>query len=58
MTGPSHPETTMKIPFCKVRILDFSALDEQISKFEELRDSYHEANRAHYGEVLAALLND
>lgn len=48
----------MRIPFLNVKILDFSLLDEQISKFRELRDSYHEANRAHYGELLAALLDD
>jgi hypothetical protein len=48
----------MRIPFFNITILDFSALDVQISKFRDLRDSYREANRAHYGEFLAALLDD
>ncbi len=48
----------MNIPFLKVRIIDFSKMDEQIAKFRELRDSYREANRAYYGEYLAALLNE
>ncbi len=48
----------MKIPFLKVRIIDFSKMDEQIAKFRELRDSYREANRVYYGEYLAALLED
>lgn len=53
-----YKEATVKIPFLNVTILDFAPLDEQISKFRELRDSYHEANRAHYGEFLAALLDN
>ncbi len=48
----------MTIPFLNIRILDFAPLDAQISKFRELRDSYREANRAYYGEFLAALLDD
>jgi hypothetical protein len=48
----------MKLPFFRIKILDFSELDEQIRKLRELRDSYREANRKHYGEYLAALLDD
>jgi hypothetical protein len=48
----------MKIPFFTFKILDFAPLDEQIRKFRELRDSYREANRAHFGDILAALLDD
>ena len=38
--------------------VDFSEIDRQIAKLKELRDSYRAANVAHYGEHLAALLND
>lgn len=48
----------MKIPFCSVKLIDFTELDRQIIKIKELRDSYRAANRAHYGEYLAALLDD
>jgi len=48
----------MGIPFLKLRIIDFSKMDEQIAKFRKLRDSYRDANRAYYGEYLAALLED
>jgi hypothetical protein len=48
----------MKIPFPKFQIIDFSELDKQIAKIKELRDSYRAANRAFYGEELAALLDD
>lgn len=48
----------MKIPFINLGILDFAELDEQIVKLRELRDSYVAANKACYGELLAALLDD
>ena len=48
----------MKIPFLGLKLLDFSELDRQIAKIKELRDSYRAANRAYYGEQLAALLDD
>ncbi len=48
----------MKIPFFGMKLIDFSELDRQIAKMKELRDSYREANRAIYGEYLAALLDD
>lgn len=48
----------MKIPFINVKILDFTEIDEQIAKLRDLRDSYRAANKAHYGELLAALLDD
>lgn len=48
----------MKIPFITFNLLDFSELDKQIAKIKELRDSYRAANRAYYGEYLAALLDD
>ncbi len=38
--------------------LDFSEMDRQIAKLRALRDSYRAANIGHYGEHLAALLND
>ena len=51
--------------FCfDVKIIGFSELtgiskvQRQIEKFRELRDSYRAANRAHYGEYLASLLDD
>lgn len=48
----------MKRLFSKLRLFDFSELDRQIAKVRELRDSYRAANIAHYGEQLAALLDD
>lgn len=48
----------MKIPFFTFKLVDFSELDRQIVKLKELRDSYRAANRAFYGEQLAALLDD
>lgn len=48
----------MKIPFVTFKLVDFSELDKQIAKIKELRDSYRAANRAFYGEHLAALLDD
>jgi hypothetical protein len=53
-----HTEATMKLSFIRLNILNFSELDNQITKFRNLRDSYREANIAYYGEYLAALLND
>ena len=34
------------------------ALDESISKFRELRDSYRDANREYYGEYLFSILDE
>ena len=48
----------MKISFFAFDLMDFSELDTQIAKIKALRDSYREANRAFYGEHLAALLDD
>ena len=48
----------MGIPFLRFTIIDFSTMDEQIAKFRALRDSYRDANRAYYGEYLAALLEE
>jgi hypothetical protein len=48
----------MKIPLPSLKLLDFSALDKQIANIKELRDSYRAANKAFYGEQLAALLDD
>jgi len=48
----------MKIPFLRIHLLDFSKMDEQIAKFRDLRDSYRAANRAYYGEYLAAILEE
>ena len=48
----------MKIPLLTVKLVDFTELDKQIAKIKELRDSYRAANRAFYGEQLAALLDD
>lgn len=36
----------------------FDALDESISKFRELRDSYRSANREYYGEYLFSILDE
>jgi hypothetical protein len=47
----------MKLPVFKIKLLDYSELDQQIAKLKELRDSYHAANVAHFGEQLAAMLN-
>jgi hypothetical protein len=48
----------MKISFPTFKVIDFSELDRQIAKIKDLRDSYRAANRAFYGEYLAALLDD
>jgi hypothetical protein len=48
----------MKISLPAFRLIDFSEIDEQIAKIKELRDSYRAANRAYFGEDLAALLDD
>lgn len=48
----------MKLLLPTIRLFDFSELDKQIAKIKELRDSYREANRAYYGDFLAALLDD
>lgn len=48
----------MKLAFLNLKLLDFTELDKQIAKLKELRDSYRAANRAYYGEQLAALLDD
>ncbi len=48
----------MKISLPVIKLMDFSELDKQIAKIKELRDSYRAANRAYYGEYLAALLDD
>lgn len=48
----------MKLTCLEFSILDFSEMDQQIAKLKALRDSYHAANVGHYGEYLAALLND
>ncbi len=48
----------MKMPCFGFKLIDFSELDRQIAKMKELRDSYREANRAVYGDCLAALLDD
>lgn len=34
------------------------ALDESISKFRELRDSYRDANRKYYGDYLFSILDE
>jgi hypothetical protein len=48
----------MKISLPAFKLMDFSELDKQIAKIRELRDSYRAANRAFYGDYLAALLED
>ena len=48
----------MKRLFPTVSLVDFSELDKQIDKLKDLRDSYREANRAYYGDFLAAMLDD
>ncbi len=48
----------ISIPLLSLQLFDFSELDRQIDKMRELRDSYRAANRAFYGEQLAALLDD
>ncbi len=48
----------MKISLLSLKLVDFSELDKQIAKIKELRDSYRAANKAFYGEHLAALLDD
>ena len=48
----------MKLSFPPFKLMDFSELDEQIAKLKDLRDSYRAANRAFYGDYLAALLDD
>ncbi len=54
----------MRIFSFKIKLFGFkditglASLEIEIQKFRELRDSYREANKAYYGEHLAALLND
>lgn len=48
----------MKILLLNMKLFDFTALDQQIEKFRELRDSYRTANVAHYGKNLAKLLDE
>lgn len=48
----------MKLSLHSLKLLDFSEMDKQIAKIKALRDSYRAANRAFYGEQLAALLDD
>jgi hypothetical protein len=54
----------MKILWLEIKMTDFSLfsdlrdLERQVDKFRDLRDSYRAANRAFYGEQLAALLDD
>lgn len=47
----------IKLPGFK-DITGLASLEKEIDKIRELRDSYREANKAYYGEHLAALLND
>ena len=48
----------MKNSLFNLSFVDFSKLDEEITKLRELRDSYKAANVALYGESLAELLNN
>jgi len=53
----------MKYFWTKLRKLTFgnisgiNALDESISKFRKLRDSYRDANRKYYGEYVFSILD-
>ncbi len=54
----------MKILCFEIKVTEFSLLpglrdlEHQVDKFRDLRDSYRTANKAFYGEHLAALLDD
>jgi hypothetical protein len=54
----------MQVLCFNIKLLSFKeltgldVLGKEIEKFRELRDSYREMNRAHYGEYLASLLDD
>ena len=48
----------MRFPRFRLDIFGFSELDRQIDKMRELRDSYREANIAHFGAYLASMLDD
>lgn len=48
----------MKRIFTYFSGLDFTELDRQIAKLQELRDGYKQANNAYYGDYFASLLND
>jgi hypothetical protein len=64
VTDTKEPIHTMRIFRIDLRLPDFkkiaglTALETEIQKFRVLRDSYREANRAHYGEYLASLLDE
>ena len=49
--------TDMKLPSFN-ELTGLAALEKEIQKFRELRDSYREANKVHYGEYLASILDD
>lgn len=48
----------MRFTCFRLDIFGFSELDRQIEKMRVLRDSYREANVAHFGVYLASLLDD
>jgi hypothetical protein len=56
-------EFTMRILCFDIRPVGFrdffglTAMEKEIQKFRDLRDSYREANKAHYGEYLSSLLD-
>lgn len=47
----------MKILKWKLTIGGLTELDRQIEKIRTLRDSYHQANVAYYGQEIADMLN-
>lgn len=48
----------MKLFGYHIGVIDFTALDHQIGKFREIRDSYRAANIRIYGAELARLLDE